>query len=150
MPYYKTICGIYRESPYVVIIVSSGAGKLVQITLFSFGYKHGPPEADTVLDMRFLPNPYYVPELKGGTGLEKNVSAYVLDNGQARDFLQFLEPMLQVYISSHLAAGLDSLHIAVGCTGGRHRSVAVAEYLRSLLNSWEHELTVFHRDIEKE
>lgn len=122
----------------------------MHITLFSFGYKHGPAEADTVLDMRFLPNPYYIPELKEGTGLEGRISGYVLDNPAARDFFTRFEPLLLSYLDHHLQAGRTSLHIAVGCTGGRHRSVAVAEYLRSVLNNCPYGLTVFHRDIDKE
>ena len=122
----------------------------MHITLFSFGYKHGPADADTVLDMRFLPNPYYMPELKGGTGLEKRISEYVLENKVASDFFRLFEPVLLNYIVNHFNAGRHSLHIAVGCTGGRHRSVAVVEYLRSILNTGSYELTVFHRDIEKE
>lgn len=122
----------------------------MHITLFSFGYKHGPPEADTILDMRFLPNPYYVPELKEGTGLENRISGYVLDNSTAREFFTLFEPMLLSYLDNHLKAGRASLQIAVGCTGGRHRSVAVAEYLKGILNNDTYELTVFHRDIDKE
>ena len=122
----------------------------MHITLFSFGYKHGPPDADTVLDMRFLPNPYYVPELKDGTGMEQKVSGYVLENATARDFFRLFVPLLLSYIKKHNDAGRDNLAIAVGCTGGRHRSVAVAEYIGSILNNTVHELTVFHRDVEKE
>lgn len=121
----------------------------MHITLFSFGYKHGPADADTVLDMRFLPNPYYVPELKDGTGKEQKVSGYVLENTTARDFFRLFVPLLLLYIKKHDDAGRDNLAIAVGCTGGRHRSVAVAEYIGSILNNTVHELTVFHRDVEK-
>lgn len=127
----------------------SGEKTAMQITLFSFGYKHGSADADTVLDMRFLPNPFYVPELKEGTGLETRISEYVLDNSVAQDFFKLFEPVLLSYISKHFNAGRRSLHLAVGCTGGRHRSVAVVEYLRSILNSKAYELTVFHRDIDK-
>ncbi|MDW7772435.1 MAG: RNase adapter RapZ [Desulfobulbaceae bacterium] len=122
----------------------------MRITLFSFGYKHGPAEADTVLDMRFLPNPFYVPEMKAGTGLEKRISDYVLKNRTAAEFLALLEPVLLTYIANHHKAGRASLRLAVGCTGGRHRSVAVTEYLRGVLNKSTHELMVYHRDIDKE
>ncbi|MDH3328140.1 MAG: hypothetical protein OEM01_02805 [Desulfobulbaceae bacterium] len=121
----------------------------MQIKLFSFGYKHGSADADTVLDMRFLPNPYYIPELKEGTGLETRISEYVLDNGVAQDFFKLFEPLLLAYIDKHFKTGRHSMQVAVGCTGGRHRSVAVVEYLRSILNSSAYELTVFHRDIDK-
>jgi UPF0042 nucleotide-binding protein len=122
----------------------------MHITLYSFGYKHGPTEADTVLDVRFLPNPYYVPELKDGTGLEKRIAEYVLDNRTARDFFVLLQPLLEAYIENHHQAGRDSLKIAIGCTGGRHRSVAVTEYLRFILNNGVYDLTVSHRDIDRE
>jgi len=122
----------------------------MEIILFSFGYKHGPADADTVLDMRFLPNPYYITELKRSTGLEDTVSCYVLDNPVAQNFFAGFAPVLLSYIEHHFKAGRPALRLAVGCTGGRHRSVAVVEYLRSVLNNKEYELTVFHRDIEKE
>lgn len=121
----------------------------MQIILFSFGYKHGPAEADTVLDMRFLPNPFWVPELQNGTGLEVPVARYVLDNQVASEFFANFEPLLRAYIESHRMAGRQSMHLAVGCTGGRHRSVAVAEYLKGILNNSSYDLTVFHRDVDK-
>jgi UPF0042 nucleotide-binding protein len=121
----------------------------MRITLFSFGYKHGPADADTILDMRFLPNPYYVPGLKDGTGLDQRVSGYVLDSPEAGDFFGVFMPVLLAYIENHARAGRESMRLAVGCTGGRHRSVAVAEYLRRALDNPAYELTVFHRDIEK-
>lgn len=122
----------------------------MHVTLFSFGFKHGPAEADTVFDMRFLPNPYYVPELKNGTGLEQEVAEYVMENELACEFFKLFATLLSSYIENHHHAGRDSLTIAFGCTGGRHRSVAVTEHIGTLLNETAFELTVFHRDIEKE
>ena len=121
----------------------------MQITLFSFGYKHGLPEADTILDVRFLPNPFYVDTLKSGTGLEQKVAEYVLDNHVAKEFFPRFEPVLQEYIDLHAKAGRETVRFGIGCTGGRHRSVAVVQYLEKILNNGTHELTVFHRDIEK-
>lgn len=122
----------------------------MQITIFSFGFKHGLPEADTAWDMRFLPNPYYIPELKEYSGLDSRVSDYVLENTVARDFLKLFEPLLFSYIDNHSTAGRDTISLAVGCTGGKHRSVAVSEYLRRMLNNRQLELHVYHRDIDKE
>jgi UPF0042 nucleotide-binding protein len=122
----------------------------MQITIFSFGFKHGLPEADTIWDMRFLPNPYYVPELKEFTGLDGRVSGYVLENTVARDFLKLFEPLLLSYIEKHSAAGRDAMIIAVGCTGGKHRSVAVTEYLRGVLENKLMVFNILHRDIDKE
>lgn len=150
MPYNKKIYGnIIFKINFSGTANGTGATSFMHITLFSFGYKHDPAEADTILDMRFLPNPFYIPELREGTGLEKRISEYVLDNSIARDFFSLFGPLLLVYLEKHLQAGRTHLQIAVGCTGGRHRSVAVAEYLRDLLNNSSYELTVFHRDIEK-
>ncbi len=123
---------------------------MLKVRLFSFGFKHGYPEADTVWDVRFLPNPYWVEELRHHSGLEKSVADYVLDNTTGRDFLKHLEPCLSFLLQSHKAAGRDDLSIAVGCTGGRHRSVAVTDYLQKILADTEFDLKVYHRDIAKE
>ncbi len=119
------------------------------VVLFSFGFKHGAPEADLVWDVRFLPNPYWVPALKDRSGLETDVSAYVLENAIAEEFLALLEPLLSFLCRQHAMGKREELRLAVGCTGGRHRSVAVVEYLRKVLDRSTYKLNVFHRDIEK-
>jgi len=119
------------------------------VTLFSFGFKHNPPEADTVVDVRFLPNPYYIPELSPGTGQDDDVAAYVLDNSLAGDFFSCLEPFLVFYIQGHAGTGRPEYRLAVGCTGGRHRSVAVVEYMKELLRKHGVAVETFHRDIDK-
>jgi UPF0042 nucleotide-binding protein len=124
----------------------------VKITLFSFGFKHGYPEADMVLDVRFLPNPYWDLQLRNHTGREKTVAAYVLNNEIGQQFLAHLEPLVAFTVSSHKQAGRKELCYAVGCTGGRHRSVAVTEHLRAFLSAYidsEDDLAVYHRDIDK-
>ena len=126
----------------------------MRLTLFSFGFKHGYPEADIVWDVRFLPNPYWEEHLREHTGLEERVAAYALDNASGRDFLQHLAPLLSLTVTEHKAKGREELCCAIGCTGGRHRSVAVTEYLRDILSRCldldsGDELTVYHRDIEK-
>lgn len=121
----------------------------MKIRLFSFGFKHGCPEANMLLDVRFLPNPYWVPELKERSGLEAPVAAYVLESQAGRDFFSRLEPLLAFMLDSHRQAGREEFSCAVGCTGGRHRSVAVTEQLRRFLASstGSDELELFHRDI---
>lgn len=120
------------------------------VTLFSFGYKHGPPEADTVIDVRFLPNPFYVPALSSGTGLDENVASYVLDNPVGNAFIISFEPFLISYIQGHVQAEHLDPKVAIGCTGGKHRSVAVAEATRDFLEKNGISVELFHRDIEQE
>lgn len=121
----------------------------MQVIIFSFGYKHGLPDADTVWDIRFLPNPYYIPELKDKTGLEPDVAAHVLRNETADSFLASFEPFLLSFLRTHAGSGRRSIRLAVGCTGGRHRSVAVVEYLNRFMRANGIATQVFHRDMEK-
>lgn len=122
----------------------------MQVTLFSFGYKYGLPDADTVWDIRFFPNPYYLPELKNKTGLETEVAAYVLRNATADNFFAFFEPFLLSFLRSHAESGRESIRLAVGCTGGKHRSVAVVEHIKGILCDHAIVPQVFHRDMERE
>ena len=121
----------------------------MNVVLFSFGYKHSVPEADTVIDVRFLPNPYYVPELSSRTGLDRDVADYVLDNQTASDFFQHFESFLFTYIKNHANADRSSISFAVGCTGGRHRSVAVTEKVKKIIEKQGVTVDMFHRDIDK-
>ncbi len=100
-------------------------------------------------DVRFLPNPYWVEELRNHSGLEKPVADYVLTNITGRDFLSHLEPCLSFLLQSHKAAGREDIRVAIGCTGGRHRSVAVTDHLQKILADSEFDLNVYHRDIAK-
>jgi len=123
----------------------------LKIVLFSFGFKYGAPADVNVLwDVRFLPNPYWVEKLRPSTGLVDEVAAYVLESERGKGFIALLRPMIRFLIEQNRAAGKKSLRIAVGCTGGRHRSVAVAEALIDSLEDMPVELTVFHRDIERD
>ncbi len=125
-------------------------GRDFTVSLFSFGYKHGSPEADLVWDVRFLPNPYWVTGLKDRSGLEDDVAAYALDNETGREFFVLLEPLLLFLVRRHAGGKRPQLRIGIGCTGGRHRSVAVVEYLKKFLDGSGCNLNVFHRDIEKQ
>lgn len=118
------------------------------VTLLSFGFKHGlPSEADMVLDVRFLPNPYFVEELTASTGKEAKVSQFVLDNPDARELLERYTGLLQFLLPRMQKEGKAYLTVAIGCTGGRHRSVAIAEELARRMPK-EFPLTVRHRDLE--
>jgi len=122
----------------------------MQVTLFSFGYKHGLPDADSVWDIRFLPNPFYVQELKDKTGLEPEVAAYVLRNATAESFFAFFEPFLLSFLRSHADSGREKIRLALGCTGGKHRSVAVVEHVKKIMFDHAFDVYVFHRDLEKD
>jgi UPF0042 nucleotide-binding protein len=122
---------------------------VLAVTLLSFGYKHGlPTEADLVLDVRFLPNPYFVEGLSASTGEEASVRAFVLDNADAREFLDKATALLEFVLPRAEREGKAYLTVAVGCTGGRHRSVAVVHELAQRLPG-RHPLTVRHRDLQR-
>lgn len=119
------------------------------VTLLSFGFKHGlPAEADLVFDVRFLPNPYFVEALSGSTGEEEAVASFVLDNADAREFLDHVEGLLTFLLPRAEREGKAYLTVAVGCTGGRHRSVACIQELAKRLPR-RYPLTVRHRDLSR-
>jgi len=119
----------------------------LSITLLSFGFKHGlPAEADLVFDVRFLPNPYFVEGLSAQSGKEEAVARFVLDGEEAREFLARTSDWLLYALPRYEREGKAYLTIAVGCTGGRHRSVAVTEEIARRLGSKWH-LTIRHRDL---
>jgi len=122
----------------------------MQVDLFSFGFKHGYPDADLVWDVRFLPNPYWLPELKDHTGLEEKVANYVLENDSGKKFIELIEPFLSFLINQYYKTDKVKIRIAIGCTGGKHRSVAVTEHLYQFLSNFDQiELKMFHRDLNK-
>ncbi len=132
-----------------VIAGLSGAADAdaLRVTLMSFGFKHGVPlEADMVLDVRFLPNPYFEPRLRERTGLDDEVAAFALGAVAAAEFLALAEGFLSFLIPQYRREGKRYLTVAIGCTGGRHRSVAVAEALRRRLVT-EVPVATKHRDI---
>lgn len=121
------------------------------ITILSFGFKYGiPVDSDLVFDVRFLPNPYYVPELKKLTGNQKEVSDYVMASSIAGEFVNKLEDMLLFLIPNYITEGKNQLVISIGCTGGKHRSVTLVNELSKRLNQTEYGLKIEHRDIEKD
>ena len=122
----------------------------MQTTLLSFGYKNGLPlDADLVFDCRFLPNPHWVDELRPLTGLDEPVRNYVLGQPAAGEFLDNLETLLVQLLPAYVAEGKAYLTIALGCTGGRHRSVVIAEELARRLRNRGQAAAVLHRDVDK-
>jgi UPF0042 nucleotide-binding protein len=124
-------------------------GKLA-LTLLTFGFKNGPPrDADLTLDVRFLPNPHYVDDLRPKTGMDAEVREYVEQGTQAGEFYGRLLPLLEFLVPAYVAEGKSHLTIAVGCTGGRHRSITVADRIRRDLAGREDVIVrVKHRDVE--
>jgi RNase adapter protein RapZ len=130
-------------------LLGKEGGKLA-LTLLTFGFKNGPPrDADLTLDVRFLPNPYYDEQLRPMTGMDEEVRAYVEQGTQAGEFYGRLLPLLEFLVPAYVAEGKSHLTIAVGCTGGRHRSITVADRIRRDLASREDVIVrVKHRDVE--
>ena len=118
------------------------------VTIMSFGFKHGvPADCDLVFDVRFLPNPYYVPELKHKTGNQKEVQDYVLNSPVSHEFLNKLVDMIKFLIPNYIEEGKNQLVIGIGCTGGHHRSVTITNELNSSDASYGIRLS--HRDIDR-
>jgi len=128
----------------------SSTGGRMEIELVSFGFRHGAPEqADLVLDVRFLPNPYYEPDLRERTGEADEVAAYVLGSPRSRAFLDRLLDFLEFLIPLYEQEGKAYLAIAIGCTGGLHRSVAIVNVLEGCLRDRKIEARVRHRDLDR-
>lgn len=122
----------------------------LSIRCMSFGFKYGiPSDADLVFDVRCLPNPFYVPSMKYRTGLEKDVSEYVMNSEHSVNVLNKLNDLIDYMIPLYIEEGKSQLVIAIGCTGGRHRSVCFAEKIRENLVGLGYKVTTKHRDIEK-
>ncbi len=124
--------------------------EVMNIHVMSFGFKHGiPTDADFVLDVRCLPNPFWIEELRSKTGLDKEIVDYVFGFSESQELLTRLESMLDYLIPLYIREGKSQFVIAIGCTGGNHRSVAFAEALKThFIQNWDN-VTVNHRDIER-
>jgi UPF0042 nucleotide-binding protein len=122
----------------------------LQIAIVSFGYKYGLPlDSDLVLDTRFLPNPFYSDGLRNKTGKSQRVREYVLGSPETQEFLRTLYAFADYLIPKFMAEGKSYLTVAIGCTGGRHRSVVIAEELRGYLRKKRYDIKVYHRDVFK-
>lgn len=132
------------------IFVKNGEYNNLIISIMSFGFKHGiPADADLVFDVRFLPNPFYIDELKYMTGNDKGVQEYVMGFPEAGQFMDKLEDMLRFLIPNYIKEGKYQLVVAIGCTGGRHRSVTLAnELYRRMKDKGNYGLTISHRDVK--
>ena len=144
--------GALRRRIATELIGRDAQGNQLALTILTFGFKNGPPsDADLTLDVRFLPNPHYVDELRPLTGLDEPVRQYVESGTQAGEFYGRLMPLLEFLLPAYVAEGKQHLTIAVGCTGGRHRSVTVADRIaRELSRRDDVKLHVVHRDVELE
>lgn len=119
------------------------------IDVMSFGFKYGLPiDADIVMDVRFLPNPYYVPELRDKTGLDQEVYDYVMNSDKTTEFVNHFEALLQTVIPGYIKEGKTNVVIAIGCTGGQHRSVALACRTGEFLKK-DYHVTIAHRDVNR-
>ena len=133
------------------IVLSADAQPPLKVEVMSFGFKRGlPRDSDLVFDVRFLPNPFYIPELCRHTGLDADVRDFVLNHPVTEEFLHKVMDMLTFLLPNYIAEGKHRLVIAVGCTGGAHRSVAIAEYIARGLDERGYRTGVKHRDIALE
>jgi RNase adapter protein RapZ len=122
----------------------------MQILVMSFGFKHGVPiDVDNVLDVRFLPNPHWVDEMRPLTGLDEPVRRYVLGQPEAKEFLERAEYLLKFLVPAYVKEGKSYLTIAIGCTGGRHRSVVLVEEIADRLRKMGYNPSTIHRDVER-
>ena len=164
----KALENILRSADYVIdttnlltrelkeeldrIFVENGEYNNLMITVMSFGFKHGiPADADLVFDVRFLPNPFYVDELKHKTGNDREVQEYVMSFAEAECFMEKLIDMIQFLIQNYVKEGKYRLVVAIGCTGGKHRSVTLAnELYRRMKDKGNYGLKLYHRDVTQQ
>lgn len=134
------------------IFVKEDEFKNLFITILSFGFKYGiPSDSDIVMDVRFLPNPYYIEELRPKTGNDVEIQQYVMQSDEANIFIDKLEDLVKFLIPNYIKEGKNQLVISIGCTGGKHRSVTLAnELYKRLSGNAEYGLKIEHRDITKD
>ena len=131
-------------------LFSEGNSGKLMLNIVSFGFKYGmPDESDLVFDVRFLPNPFYNPALKPLSGLDAPVRGYVMEHDVSVRFLESLLGMMRFLIPHYISEGKSQLIISIGCTGGRHRSVSLAEELHKALSAHDNPVSVHHRDIAR-
>ncbi len=134
------------------IFVENAEYNSLMVTVMSFGFKHGiPSDADLVMDVRFLPNPFYVDELKYKTGNDGEVQEYVMGFPEAEEFMTKMSDLLQFLIPNYVKEGKYRLVVAIGCTGGKHRSVTLAnELYKRMKDRGKYGLKLYHRDVRQE
>lgn len=144
-----TTLGMLQSEIYRLFVGRDAKSKLV-VNVMSFGYKYGIPiESDLVFDVRFLPNPFYVSELRSMSGLDAPVSEFVFRNNETQEFFRQLKEMTRFLLPLYVDEGKLSLTISIGCTGGRHRSVAIAKALTDYVESLNYSAQNINRDIQK-
>jgi UPF0042 nucleotide-binding protein len=142
---------VHQLAKKVHPVFSSERGPRVRIAVMSFGFKYGVPlDADFVFDMRFLPNPFWIPELRSFTGQDAAVADYVMGQAGAPEFVDRVVALMEPVTAGYVREGRRYVTVAVGCTGGKHRSVAVAEALRTRLATGDVATFVVHRDLGQE
>lgn len=145
-----TDLNVHQLRDRLLSLFAEGDPEQMQVSVVSFGYKHGIPlDVDLVFDCRFLPNPHWIDELRPLTGLDEPVRDYVTDQPETQEFLDRLHNLLQLLLPAYVKEGKAYLTVAVGCTGGRHRSVVLAEELADLLIGLGYDPAVSHRDVER-
>ncbi len=129
---------------------STLAAERMRTTIVSFGFTHGlPRDVDLVFDCRFLPNPHWIPDLRPHSGLDAPVREYVFQHSLTGEFVAHLTELLRLVMPAYIAEGKSYLTVAFGCTGGRHRSVAIAEHMAELLRTDGYDPVVVHRDVDR-
>ncbi len=138
----------HRLRKFITDFYSKTGSQEMTISIVSFGYKYGIPlEADLLFDLRFLPNPYFIDELKAFPGTSQKVKKFVLSNNDTKEFFKKFKPLLNYLIPHYKAEGRSYLTIGIGCTGGRHRSPAISEEIKKMLKKQKLDVSVTHRDL---
>ena len=134
----------------LALFVGTDGGGAFEVIVQSFGFKYGiPPESDLVFDVRFLPNPYYEMSLREKNGTDPEVRDYVFQGGMADELMQHLTSTIDFLLPRYVAEGKANVIISIGCTGGKHRSVAIAEALSEHLRGKEYGVVTVHRDYQR-
>lgn len=145
-----TFMSIKQLRERIVSMFLENSSNSIMITFMSFGFKYGIPlESDLIIDVRCLPNPFYIAELKEHTGLEKCIQDYVLDSEETQEFVKRLIDWLDYSLPLYLKEGKSELVVGIGCTGGKHRSVTIAELLDNYFMEKGYKCIVQHRDVKK-
>jgi UPF0042 nucleotide-binding protein len=142
---------VHQLKDYLLrVIRGEGGGSHFMVEVQSFGFRYGiPPESSLVMDVRFLPNPFFVPQLKEFSGLDDSVREYIVDKPMTAAFIDYFFPLVDMLVPAYHQEGRAYLTISIGCTGGRHRSVALAEITAMHLKTIWPSVRITHRDIEK-
>ena len=145
-----TFMSIKQLRERIISMFLENSSNSIMLTFMSFGFKYGIPlESDLIIDVRCLPNPFYIAELKEHTGLEKCIQDYVLDSEETQEFIKRLIDWLDYSLPLYLKEGKSELVVGIGCTGGKHRSVTIAELLDNYFMEKGYKCIVQHRDVKK-